>query len=84
MNYQTFIGLIAATLTTIASMPQAIKTIRTKSTKDLSLGMYVMLITGVVVWLIYGLLVKDTPIILSNFVTLVPLGAILIMKIKYK
>jgi len=64
------IGLIAATLTTAAFLPQAIKTWRTKSTGDLSPFMFLIMCTGVLLWLIYGLLIKNTPIILANSVTI--------------
>jgi len=83
MNYITVIGLIAATLTTISFLPQAIKSWKTRSAKDLSLGMFATFCTGVLLWLIYGLLNRDVPIILSNAVTFVLALAILILKIKH-
>ena len=83
MNYITIIGLIAATLTTISFLPQAIKSWKTRSARDLSLGMFVTFCTGVLLWLIYGLLNQDVPIILSNAVTFVLALAILILKIKH-
>jgi len=82
-NYITLIGLIAATLTTISFLPQAIKSWKTRSAKDLSLGMFVTFCTGVLLWLIYGLLSRDLPIILSNAVTFVLALAILILKIRH-
>jgi len=84
MNLVTILGLVAASLTTGSFLPQAIKAIKTKHTKDLSLGMYSVLTTGIVLWLIYGILVNDIPIIASNCVTLVFTSAILILKLKYK
>mgnify|MGYP002725511979 CR=1 FL=1 len=84
MDYKTIIGLVAAFLTTAAALPQAIKTIKSRSTKDLSLGMYVMLDSGVVMWLIYGLLVNDVPLIIANVATFVLVTIVLIMKLKYK
>jgi len=83
MNYITCIGLIAATLTTISFLPQAIKSWKTRSAKDLSLGMFATFCAGVLLWLIYGLLNRDLPIILSNAVTFVLALAILILKIKH-
>lgn len=79
----TVIGLIAATLTTISFLPQAIKTARTKETKDLSLGMYISFTTGVFLWLVYGLFIKDAPLIVANVITLVLAAYILILKIKH-
>ncbi|MCD4833962.1 MAG: SemiSWEET transporter [Bacteroidales bacterium] len=84
MNFITILGLVAATCTTIAFLPQAIKAIRTRHTKDLSLGMYALLTTGIVLWLIYGVFKNDLPIILANGVTLVFAVTILFLKIKYK
>jgi MtN3 and saliva related transmembrane protein len=83
MNFITIIGLVAATLTTTAFLPQAIKSWRTKSAKDLSLGMFAIFCTGVFLWLIYGLLNHDLPIILSNAMTLVLALTILVLKIKH-
>jgi len=84
MNYATILGLVAASLTTGSFLPQAIKAIRSKHTKDLSLGMYSVLTTGIALWLIYGILVRDIPIIASNCVTLIFTSAILFLKLKYK
>jgi len=83
MNYTTLIGLVAATLTTISFLPQVIKSWKTRSAKDLSLGMFVTFCAGVLLWLIYGLLNRDLPIILSNAVTFVLALAILILKIRH-
>ncbi len=82
-GYITAIGLVAASLTTIAFLPQAIKTWRSKSAKDLSLGMFGIFTTGVLLWLIYGLLVNDLPIILANTFTLLLSSFILFFKIKH-
>ena len=84
MNYTTILGLVAASLTTGSFLPQAIKAIKSKHTKDLSLGMYSVLTTGIALWLIYGILVKDIPIIASNCFTLIFTSAILFLKLKYK
>lgn len=66
MDYITLIGLVAACLTTGALVPQLLKTWRSRSTEDLSLGMFSMLFTGTVLWLIYGLLTRDIPVIFAN------------------
>jgi len=83
MNPITIVGLAAGVCTTVSFAPQAIKTIRTKSTKDLSLLMYTVITVGIALWLIYGILIKDLPIILANSVSFVLAGIILIYKIKY-
>jgi len=77
------IGLAAAGCTTLSFLPQAIKTIKTKQTEDLSLGMYSFFTLGVSLWLTYGIIIKDLPVILANSITLVFTLIILIMKIIY-
>ena len=84
MEPVTVIGLIAAAFTTFAYVPQAVKTIKTKDTKSLSLIMYVIMTVGIVLWLFYGILKNDLPIIIANTITLLFAGIILILKIKYK
>lgn len=78
----TIFGYIAAACTTISFVPQAIKVYKTKSTKDISLGMFLLMSTGVAFWLIYGLMINSYPIVLANAVTLFLSFYILIMKIK--
>lgn len=78
------LGLLAAACTTFSFLPQAVKTVRSRQTKDISLGMYSILTTGVFLWLAYGLFVKDLPIILANGITFVFAAMILGLKIKYK
>ena len=76
------IGYVAASLTTISFIPQALKVIRTNDVKALSLKMYIILNTGLLLWLIYGLLTVSMPLILANFITLFFTGFILFKKIK--
>lgn len=82
-DYITAIGMVAAFLTTIAFLPQVIKTWRSKSAKDLSLGMFGIFTTGVFLWLVYGLLISDLPIILANIFTLTLSSIILFFKIRH-
>jgi MtN3 and saliva related transmembrane protein len=77
------LGLLAGTLTTIAFLPQVIRTWKSKSTKDLSLAMLGTFTTGVLFWLIYGLMIDSLPIILANAVTFVFAGANVILKLRY-
>jgi len=84
MNEFTIIGFIAASLTTASFLPQAIQVIRTRNTKDISLLMYLMFNTGVVLWLVYGILIQDYPLIIANFIALSFTGTILVLKIRYK
>lgn len=84
MIWITIVGIIAAIITTIAFLPQAIKTIKTKQTKALSLGMLSVQATGNFMWLLYGFLVYDIPIIFANIITGSLVIVILFYKIKYK
>ena len=79
-----YIGFFAAFCTTIAFVPQAIKVYKSKSTKDISLYMFLIFTIGVLSWLIYGFIIFDLPIILANAVTLILSLFILIYKLKYK
>lgn len=84
MELITVLGLVAATCTTFSFLPQALKTIQTKQIKDLSLGMYIVLTTGVILWFVYGIFIKDLPIILANGISLIFTATILFLIIKYK
>lgn len=77
-----FIGYIAAFLTTISFLPQVIKTVKTKDTSGISLGMYSIFFTGICFWLAYGLLKGDMIIALANVITIILAGIVLFFKIK--
>ena len=83
-NYITTLGLIAGVLTTIAYLPQLIKTWQTKSAHDLSWSMLIVLCAGIILWLVYGFYIQNLPIIAANIVTFVFTSMILVLKIKYK
>jgi len=74
------IGFLAALLTTFSFLPQAILTLRTRKTDEISLTMYLMLNVGIVCWLVYGLVLNDLALILSNTVTLLFSVPILLVK----
>jgi MtN3 and saliva related transmembrane protein len=78
------LGLIGAILTTVSFLPQLIKVFKTRSTKDISAGMFVLFVTDFFVWLIYGILIKDIPLIIANSFALGEAITILIFKIIYK
>lgn len=78
----TIIGIFAAILTTASFIPQALKTITTKDTLGISFGMYSMFTLGVLLWVFYGIFVKDTAIIVANIVTFIFAFTILQYKIK--
>ena len=79
-----YIGFFAAFCTTFAFLPQAIKVYKSKSTKDISLYMFLIFTIGVLSWLIYGIIINDWPVILANAVTLVLSFFILVYKLRYK
>ena len=83
MDIVTLMGYVAGVCTTSAFLPQAIKIVKTKHTKDISLIMYSVLTTGVVLWCTYALINHDWPLALANGVTLFLAGWILILKIRY-
>ncbi len=79
----TMIGMIAATCTTIAFIPQVVHTLRSRDTSGISMGMYVTFTLGVFFWLIYGVLLSEWPIIIGNTITLCLASIVLLMKIKH-
>lgn len=76
------LGFTAALLTTISFLPQAIKVWKTRSAEDLSLAMFLLFTIGVFLWLIYGLMINNYPVIISNSFTLVFALSILAFKVK--
>lgn len=79
---ESIIGIIAAVCTTGSFIPQAVKVYKTKHTRDISTGMFVLMTTGVFFWLIYGIIIGSMPILGANLITLILSLYILIMKIK--
>ena len=84
MNATELIGYLAALLTTIAFIPQVLHIWRLRSGRGISLGMYAIFTSGVVLWLIYGILMGAWPIIAANVVTLTLALAIIAMAIRYR
>ncbi|MGL5777291.1 SemiSWEET transporter [Cetobacterium sp.] len=76
------IGIIAAILTTIAFFPQVIQVIKSKDTKSISLTMYILFVTGVLLWVLYGFYLNDLPIIIANSIVAVASTIILCYKIR--
>lgn len=75
-------GTIAAIFTTTSFLPQAVKTMRSGDTKSISLTMYVFFVTGVFLWIIFGVLINTKIIVAANLITFLLSGAILVMKIR--
>lgn len=78
-----WMGFVAATLTTFSFVPQAVKTIRTRDTRGISLWMYVTFTVGIAFWLGYGLFLESWPMIIANVVTLALSLTILSLKLRY-
>ncbi len=76
-------GYVAATLTTLAFVPQAAKTIRTRDTHSISLGMYVVFTIGIAFWFGYGIVLGSWPMIVSNAITFVLSATILALKLRH-
>ena len=83
MDTTTLLGLVAGFLTTIAFVPQVTKIWKEKSARDVSLPTFLAFSLGVALWMVYGIIKQEPPIVLWNAVTLVLSGAIVAMKLKY-
>jgi len=80
-NYE-IIGLVAATLTTSAFIPQVYKVYKEKNAAGISLTMYLILFTGVSLWFLYGFLIGSISVVLANGITLILMGIIIYYKLK--
>jgi len=85
MNFDgtTLTGLVAATCTTCSFLPQVVKILRSKRTTDVSLLMYTILTTGLFLWLVYGFILKDLPLILANTISFVLCLCVLVLKLRH-
>ena len=81
--YIEFYGYFAAILTTIAFIPQLIKTLKTKKAEDVSLTTLIMFLTGVAAWIIYGIEISSKPILIANIITFLLNFLILVFKLIY-
>ncbi|WP_366138781.1 SemiSWEET transporter [uncultured Lutibacter sp.] len=84
VNTYEILGFLAAILTTAAYVPQVYKTWKTKSAGNISLTMYLVMVSGVILWLVYGIYLNSIPMIFANIITLILTGIILLFKLKYK
>ncbi len=80
---EIWVSALAATLTTAAFVPQALHIIRYKETKAISLMMYVAFAAGVALWMLFGFLIGNWPIMISNAITLCLALAIVVMKLRF-
>lgn len=84
MDSITILGLIGGTFTTASFFPQVVKTWNTRSAKDVSLFMFVLLSVGIGFWIAYGFKIGSIPVIVANCVSLVLTIAMLVMKLLFK
>ncbi len=77
-------GYLGGTMTTVAFLPQVFKTLRTRDTRSISLGMYLLFTTGVFLWLVYGIRLHALPMILANGITLLLSFVLLVAKWRWK
>lgn len=78
------IGYLAAATTTLSFFPQVLKAWRSRSLKDVSLGMYVLISAGLFFWTVYGIQIRSYPVILANSLTLVQTLLILTAKLLFR
>jgi len=79
-----YLGFFAGVLTVSSFLPQVIRTWRTRQTRDLSLGMFALLTTASSLWMIYGAVTKDLPVILTNAGMVAMNGALAVAKLRYR
>lgn len=80
----THIGLVAGTLTSIAAIPQVVKTLSTRHARDISIWQPLLLAFGVALWMIYGILIDDLPLILANIIPLLCNVLLTVLKLQYR
>ena len=84
METSAILGYAAAFFSTVSFVPQVIKTLKTKDTSGISLLMYSVFTAGVALWLVFGLLTINMPVIIANVIVLILASIVLVMKIRYK
>ncbi len=84
MEFANVFGTLAGALTTAAFFPQVVKTWRSKSAADISLGMFTLFSTGVFLWIVYGIGIGSAPVVIANTITFVLAVTVLVFKIKFK
>jgi len=80
----TTIGLVAGTLTSVAAIPQVVKTLRTRHARDISVWQPLLLVLGVALWLAYGIMLRDQPLILANIIPLVCNAWLVALKMRWR
>ena len=83
MDCVTVLGLFAGALTVVAFFPQLLRVWRTRSTRDISLGMFSIFCVAVFLWFVYGVLINNVPVMVANFLVFVQALIIVAFKVKY-
>jgi len=84
MDYITTIGSVAAVLTTFSSLPQLFSIIKTKNVEGISITMFLVLLSGVALWTLYGFLIEDKVILFANLITLTLLSLNIFFVLRYR
>lgn len=84
MDFLSTIGIIAGTLTTLSFLPQVLKVWSNKSAKDISFGWLLTFLTGILLWVFYGLHIGSFPVLISNIATVILVLLILVFKIRFR
>jgi len=79
----THIGLVAGVLTSMAVVPQVVRTWRTKQARDLSIWQPLLLVAGMLLWFVYGVMIEDLPLIAANLFSLACYVLLIGMKLAY-
>jgi MtN3 and saliva related transmembrane protein len=84
IDLKNLLGYIATIISSFYLLPQVIKTWKSKSTADISLGMFILGISGAIIWILYGAMLNSIQIVLTNSIVLISSLIVLTFKIKYK
>jgi MtN3 and saliva related transmembrane protein len=79
-----YLGYLAGLLTVVSFLPQVLRTWKTRRTKDLSMGMFALIITASILWIVYGMITSDWPVILTNTGMIALNGALAVAKVRYE
>ena len=79
-----YLGYFAGSLTVVSFLPQVIRTWRTRRTGDLSMGMFAIIITASILWVAYGVITSDIPVILTNLGMITLNGALAVAKLRFR
>ena len=80
MTFTSIIGSLAAIVITAGYLPQTIRTVRTRSTDDIAMGSFLLLLLGSVLWVVYGFLIEDVPLVVANGLASIMSGTVFVIK----